>query len=181
MKLKIKGVNLRVDYYFVAVITLLLVVFQKESVAYSFLFCAIHEIGHLTAMLLLKEKPCGVELGYFGMKISYAEKIIPIASDLIISAAGPALNIILAIFFGLCGSTEFSGMNSALAVFNLLPVPMLDGGRILSRFVSYKALRATGIVTGCLLTALGILTAVATRSNFVVLIVSLYVLLGTIK
>ena len=72
-------------------------------------------------------------------------------------------------------------MNMGLAVFNLLPVRMLDGGRILSVFVSERIMFNVGIVFGVLLSVIGAATAIYTRSNYLILVVSLYVLIGAIK
>ncbi len=68
----------------------------------------------------------------------------------LVAAAGPAVNIFLAIIFGLCirfGSfdtalTQFFlvivMVNSALAIFNLIPVPPLDGHHILASVLPYS-------------------------------------------
>lgn len=181
MRLKIKGVNFIVDYYFVALLTMMIVVLQKEEILTCFLFCVLHELGHLSAMLLMGEKPVCVELGYFGMRINYGDKLLPAGSDIIVSAAGPAVNIILAIFFGLFGNVSMMSANISLAFFNLLPVKMLDGGRILSHLVEPRGLRVCGIVTGALLVIIGLAVAVISRSNFIILIVSVYVFWGAVK
>lgn len=181
MRLKIGGTTLIVDYYFVAPAALILIVLQREEILLCTLFCVLHELGHLSAMLAFGQKPLSVELGYYGMRINCGEKLLPANQDIIISAAGPAVNIILAIIFGLCGNFTLMSVNISLAVFNLLPVKMLDGGRILSHLVSFSLLRRCGIVTALLLTAAGAAVAVVTKSNFVVLTVSIYILLGAIK
>lgn len=72
--------------------------------------------------------------------------------ELAVAATGPASNIFLALFFGLlirfAGSTlSVSFVNIAaiivvinlvLAIFNLLPVPPLDGSKILWAFLPYR-------------------------------------------
>ncbi len=65
-----------------------------------------------------------------------------------VAAAGPLTNLIIAIFFGLCLrflpfiSMSFSGflgiivyINLILMVFNLVPIPPLDGSKILATFL----------------------------------------------
>lgn len=72
--------------------------------------------------------------------------------DAKVALAGPLGNLIVALFFGLClrffpfVSLTFSGLlsiivyiNLVLMVFNLVPIPPLDGSKILAAFLSHNA------------------------------------------
>ena len=107
MKFRIKGVHLIIDYYFIAVLTLSLVVFRNESILMCFAFCILHELGHLTAMLLFGERVKKITLGYFGMKIDCSGTIMPVLSETVIAAAGPTVNLILAVLFFLLYKRQF--------------------------------------------------------------------------
>lgn len=181
MRLKIGKTSLIIDYYFIAVLTLMLVVFRNESILRCFLFCVLHEVGHLTAMFIFGERVRSVHLGYFGMKIDCGDRILPAGRETVIALAGPAVNLILAAMFLLFGFNADFSVNIALAVFNLLPVKMLDGGRILALFLSPRAMRAVGIAAGVLMSLLGAAVAIYTKSNYIILIVSLYILIGAVK
>lgn len=181
MRLRIRNVELIINYYFIAVLTLMLVVFQNERIVLCFVFCILHELGHLAAMLVLGERVRSISLDYFGMRIDCGGRIISRLNESVIAAAGPAVNLILAF---ICRILRLDGafeINLSLAVFNLLPVKMLDGGRIISSFVNERIVKRIGIAVGIALSAFGAVTAIYTRSNFLILIVSLYVLIGAIK
>lgn len=103
---------------------------------------------------------------------------------IVVAAAGPLANVILALFFGLpfklgllqplaagpLGDLLFTlvAINAVLAVFNLLPVPPLDGSKILIGLlpgplgVAYARLQPYGVLILILLVWLN-LTAVLVR------------------
>ena len=96
---------------------------------------------------------------------------------MLIAAAGPASNILLAILgalavqatntpsFGASPLLQWVEINILLAVFNLLPVPPLDGGNVLAGLLppsaaeSFNRLRPFGILVLYALMLSGILTA----------------------
>ena len=93
---------------------------------------------------------------------NYTRKISMEKGETIVSAAGPLMNIILAFIFTLiyCAIYKFAGagflhstmgsvlmlmifytisINVGLGVFNLIPLPPLDGSKIIMPFLPYKA------------------------------------------
>ena len=52
--------------------------------------------------------------------------------EILCAFAGPAVNLVLALVLARLEMPAFSGLNLAMAIFNLLPLSVLDGGRALS-------------------------------------------------
>lgn len=181
MTLRLFKMAVEIDFWFVAVITLMLVLFPESHAAACFVMCILHEAGHLTAMLICGKKAEKIRLGYFGMKIVTEKKFLPPYKEAFIAVAGPVVNLILFVIFYFWGKTDFATISLGLAVFNLLPVTMLDGGHILTAFFpDSTAVRKVGITCAVLLTVLGVAVAVYSKENFTILIVSLYLLIGVI-
>ncbi|MDR7428202.1 MAG: site-2 protease family protein, partial [Armatimonadota bacterium] len=125
----------------------------------------LNPLAHLdplgTILLLLTgfgwAKPVPVDPAYFA---DWRRGLIAVA------AAGPAANVILAILFGLpfkLGVVEVAGslgrlllmvvfINAVLAVFNLIPVPPLDGSKIMVGLlpgrlgIAYARLQTYGVL-----------------------------------
>lgn len=181
MTVNIKGTAVEINFWFAAVLTFLLLFFPDGKAALCFVLCVLHEIGHLTAMLIFKSRPQKICFGFFGMKIVTDEKLLSPIKEIIIAASGPFINLTLATIMYIFNYNEAALLSFGLGLFNILPVPALDGGHILlSATKNEKTVRVTGFICCFLLLALGIAIAVGTRRNFTVLTVSLYLLVGCI-
>ena len=93
--------------------------------------CAAHELGHLAAVRLLGGSVKQIRLTAVGAEIVLSEPL-GYWQEGASALAGPGVNLLLAL--GCCGSgrwAAFAGLNLVLALFNLLPVGGLDGGRAL--------------------------------------------------
>ena len=106
---------------------------QPDSLAVSCLFaCAMHEAGHLLAMLALGCPPRVCTVGAFGMRIEMGtDHLVSYRSNILISLAGPAVNLLAAPLLWVVGCPRASVVHFVLAVLNLLPAAALDGGQIL--------------------------------------------------
>lgn len=182
MTFYISKISVSVDFRFVALITLMLVLFPDSLAAMCFLMCVLHETGHLLAMVLFGKRAEKITFDYFGMKIDTDKHFIPPAKEALIAFSGPCVNLIMSAIFYLLGKNDVAVLNLALAVFNLLPVTMLDGGHIVSAFFPDSRLhRILSISCAVILLAVGIFVLVYTKSNFTITIVALYLLIGVIS
>lgn len=132
-----------------------------------------HELGHTAAILALGLHLRGARAEAGGFRLDYAGDTTPLGHGLI-AAAGPAAGFAYAFLASflwretgqdwLCLS---AGLSLLLSIFNLLPAPPLDGGRILAPLLcallgsekEERIGRILGFGVGLGLCALGIVSA----------------------
>ncbi|MBP1546215.1 MAG: site-2 protease family protein [Oscillospiraceae bacterium] len=126
-----RGIRIRLTFGFLAVWAFLLIqgAFSRYA-AVAAVCCALHEMGHLGAMKLFGIRVRGLTFFSGGIKIRKETEFCSSAAEMAVLAAGPFVNLLLAVLGFAVGDRLFSGINLALMLFNLLPVSVLDGGRI---------------------------------------------------
>ena len=159
--------------------------------AIALLCAAIHELGHLAAIYLCGGRLQGIYFKPFGVHIcTQGTALCSYYKDLLIYSAGPAANLAAGCiaYYAMAGGrglgylSYFCGVNLVLFTINLIPVAMLDGGKIirsllllycdyeqgeiLSQFIS--------IFSTMFLLVCGILVFMVTRYNISLLAVALY-------
>ncbi len=162
---------------------------QIEIYGWVMLFAFIHELGHMLAGILLKLKPKSLNFMPFGISIvfeTYEYKKLIEVKKIIIALAGPLTNLVI------CLITAFLHINSRtkelimysnilIAIFNLIPLYPLDGGRILKGLIrlKYEEMVADGKVNKISNILIIILTMVASimilyLKNIAILFILIY-------
>lgn len=114
---------------------------QIEIYATIMFFAFLHEIAHLCAGLALGFKPKTMKITPVGFQIAFKTKIEDYHKKIVLYLAGPMTNFLL-ILVSFLWKTELMipketiiYSNLLLAIFNLLPIYPLDGGRILKEVI----------------------------------------------
>lgn len=120
------------------------------------IFAMAHEIAHLITGIILGLKPKSISILPYGFKILFDVKVkdlntkigkgtILSIKKIIIALAGPIVNIIFIIIFWIFKYKIFGitydyivYANMLIAIFNLLPIYPLDGGRVIKEIIHIK-------------------------------------------
>ena len=182
-------IQISVSVYFAAFAAAMLIIDTTGVAAIAFLSAILHEIGHLIVIILFGSPPKSINFKTTGMQIINRPDIdLSYSRDIVVCLAGPAINLFVFIMF--YSVDELTAIiNLFLAIFNLLPVMHLDGGRaiycFLCKVISHHAaeiiINILSLAVIIPLTILGIYIFLKTGYNFSLLIASIYLIILFIK
>lgn len=139
MTFDIKGVKYEFCFSFFALLCLAFLITEGSTSTLCIISSLLHEAGHIIPLYVFKCPPHKIVLGAFGIRIEKRDCIkLSYKKEAVVSIGGIVVNIAL-FFIGLLfriisGSEEafvFMFVNIFIAVFNSIPVSVLDLGRFL--------------------------------------------------
>ncbi len=142
-----------------------------DKAAVLILLCAlVHELGHLFSCLFFNVdiKELNLTLMGFGLTKSQTDSHCEIA----VTAAGPLTGLIFAVIAYIAGYRQAAVISLILTAINLLPIPPLDGDRILREILPPPALLVINIIAMGSLFGFGVFLAIK-YSSFTLLLFSL--------
>ena len=163
-----------------AALTLVLL-FDPSGFAKLSLICAVlHEGGHILAFWMLTGRLPRVGCSLCGLKIEMDGEQLSLIKENLLLLSGPLANLVVAALTGLLILSRatfaryfFACENLCLALFNLLPIGFLDGGRLIHNILGERAARGLRYFSAlcCLVVAiLGFWLFLRQRNGFVLLV-----------
>lgn len=135
MNVTIGGTQVRVSFWFLAVLTLFAML-DRSFITLSLLaVVALHEGVHLIALCLLGAKIRFAELRVYGIRLDCTLHSLTPGRQAAVYLSAPIFNLLLGGAVALFDPISMLGaMSVCIGLFNLLPVRPLDGGNALSLY-----------------------------------------------
>ena len=130
MIFNIKKIYICISWYFFIILAWVILTSKVEEFLLCFFALVIHELGHIFAIYILKEKINIFYILPFGFccRLKNQNKISD-ENMLKILLLGPITSIVVSGLF-VFWTKDFALVNFIIGLFNLLPIGSLDGGRI---------------------------------------------------
>ena len=147
------GTKIRIYFGFFAMICFYFYLYDSDSagIGMALTACFLHELGHLTAMMALSERPRAICLYCGGLKIIPPYDLIDRPKKTVILAAGCAVNLVIAAIALPLGAYSFLRIHLATGMLNLLPFKALDGGKLLMLYLPESVRRAFAVAAASIL------------------------------
>lgn len=180
MTFSVFNVKVKVSYLFVSALTLTLFLKENATLFFCILFSLFHECGHIILMHLLGANLNEISFEVFGISIkSQNISVLSTLKRIAVFSGGVMVNLILA------SLNCYPKINLALALFNILPIGWLDGGRIVFEASTFLFGERAGdiihsVISFLTLSVFSFLAFSVIKTNFSAIVVLVYLLLSVL-
>ncbi|MDE5995505.1 MAG: hypothetical protein K2G56_01170 [Eubacterium sp.] len=122
MEIKFHKFVFKLDFSFLILLSFA-VFYGYESTVHIILFSLLHELGHITALILFRVKPDFIKISFYGIGLKYKSNLSK-TKEFIVLLCGPLVNLIFFLVLK-------DDINLILLLMNIFPALPLDGGRII--------------------------------------------------
>lgn len=134
------------DFSFLLMNSLMFMAGDGGMAAGFYMVCIAHELGHIAVLRAFGGKLRRVEFTGFGIKIT-AAPMPGIFRELAVLLSGPLVNLAIWLALKMSGTHgELSRLSLLAGLYNLLPLPFLDGGAVLDLLAVHSGVRAVAAV-----------------------------------
>ncbi len=131
------GINVRIEFGFIAICALLSALGNADILAYGFLSMLLHEFAHIALMMIFSMKAESITFHSCGIRICPRQTLCSYRQELIMLLAGPLSNIAAWILLSrFSENSVFAQAQLIPGILNLLPCRFLDGGAALCAALS---------------------------------------------
>ena len=189
MELRFKQVKIKISFFFALSICLISLFDKSNMILLNLISAFLHEAGHLSALIILKQKPKEVWLTPFGMRIEQKEiNGMSYKNEIIVALAGPAVNFFLSFIFFIAelilkiDFSKFIMINLIIGSLNMIICEPLDGYRAMKYFLKNKIseekteriLNVSSLVFLLPVSVFGFYVLIKSGYNFSLLLISVY-------
>lgn len=186
---KIFDINIAISYFFLSVLSILIIIDKSGMLSISLLAVLFHELGHLVMMRILKVTVSSIEFSLATVKVTTVG-IINHINSLLIALAGPMVNLILSslLFTRIAILEYFGAANLIMFIFNMIPAKGLDGGDALQYLLlslkiknNHSIYEIISIISIGFIIFFGGILFYITKSNITLIFVGIYLFILSFK
>ncbi|MEG0693256.1 MAG: site-2 protease family protein [Oscillospiraceae bacterium] len=193
LRFKLGKLHVQIDFMFVAVVTIFLIVDTTGISSIALLACFIHELGHIVMFLAVGYTPQKLTFELTGIRLTKPIQELSAGKELLVQLAGSTTNLL--IFFFLIKTIEsisflslFAVTHLVLGVFNLLPLKSFDGGKILELILSFflcenvtqKICSIADFICIFLMLIVCVFMIITSKNSFTLLMITIYLMISSL-
>lgn len=193
LKFKLGRLQVQIDFMFVAVVSVFLLVDKTGISTIALLACFIHELGHIVLFLAVGYVPQKLTFELTGIRLTKPIQALSRGKELLVLLGGSGTNLL--IFFLLIRTIEkisflslFAVTHLVLGLFNLLPLKSFDGGKVLEILLSFfmgenatqKICTLVDFLCIFLMLIVCVFMMITTKNSFTLLMMTIYLMISSL-